>query len=208
MVAESVVTASKEAILEAAQRLILRSGYSGLSMRELAKQSGLAKGTIYHHFRNKQELYLEALERDLLTVRDRLAAAAGQSGDCKQRLQAVIETYFALIQERRHMILVALREIEGLEAQLRALVQKHRDEFLRPIAAIIEQGIREGIFRPVNAKMTVISLFGMMNSFVTHHLLLDQVDIDQDVVTHTLELFLHGIMAGAETQTNARREED
>ena len=45
-----IATDSKETILNAAEHIIVHAGYAGLSMRELSKQSGLAKSTLYHYF--------------------------------------------------------------------------------------------------------------------------------------------------------------
>ncbi|MEZ4581801.1 MAG: TetR/AcrR family transcriptional regulator [Caldilineaceae bacterium] len=62
---ETFASDSKQAILDAAEHIIARDGYAGLSMRELSKQSGLAKSTLYHYFVDKHEIYLSVLERDM-----------------------------------------------------------------------------------------------------------------------------------------------
>lgn len=184
---------SRDAILQTAQRLILKHGYDGLSMRELAEESGYAKGTIYHHFRDKREIFLSALERDLVTVRDRLRDAATGDGAPVERLRAVIECYFEMVAEKRHVILATLREIGGLEREMRLLVQKHRASFLEPLTALLKEGSARGDFRPMNADLVVITLIGMMNSFVTHRLLVVEMGIGAEIVDHTLTLLLHGI---------------
>jgi AcrR family transcriptional regulator len=192
---------SREAVLEAAHRLIIHHGYAGLSMRELARSSGLAKGTIYHHFQDKRDIYLSVLERDILTVRNRIAHAAKKESSCTEQLEAVIRTYLDLQRERRFVILLALRESAGMEKQLCELAKTYRDELIKPVAAIIEQGIAQGALRPVNVEMTVISLFGMLHSFVTHRLILDDAEIGDDVVAHTIDILLHGIRTDSVTES-------
>ncbi|MEZ4661265.1 MAG: TetR/AcrR family transcriptional regulator [Caldilineaceae bacterium] len=180
-------------ILDAAQRLILQHGYAGLSMRDLARDSGLAKGTIYYYFEDKEAIYLSVVERDLLNMQARIQEAAQTAGDCAARLQAVINAYFELAQANRSIFIARLREISGMENALRSLLQRHRHALMQPIADIIEEGQASGAFRPVNSEMVIISLFGMMNSFVTHRFLIEQNDITPEVVEHTLDLVLHGI---------------
>src|SRR5262245_60675707 len=102
--------ASREAVLEAAHQLITQHGYAGLSMRELAKVSGLAKGTIYHHFQDKQEIFVSVVERDLATISRSIAAAAQTPGDWSDQLRAVVRTYFDLKRRRHFVIAAALRE--------------------------------------------------------------------------------------------------
>jgi TetR/AcrR family transcriptional regulator, cholesterol catabolism regulator len=189
----SDLPSSRDVVLEAAQELISEYGYAGLSMRELAKQSGIAKATIYHHFQDKREIYLRVLERDILVVCERFAQAAGSPGDLRDKLRSVILTYFALQNEHRFVLMSALRETASMQSELCSLVRKHRAELMRPLADIIANGVAEGTIKPVNVEMTVVSLLGMLHSFVTHRILLDHAIIEEDVVDHILDLLLFGI---------------
>jgi AcrR family transcriptional regulator len=192
----SVISAapSREAVLEAAHELLMERGYAGLSMRELAKQSGLAKGTIYHHFHDKRDIYLSVLERDILVVRARIHEAASVPGDIEDRLRNVVRTYFALQEERRLVIMMALREAASMEEQLCALIRRYRDELLEPIAAIFEGAEVSGRLRSVDVDLVVLSLFGVLQGFVTHRLLLENQEVGEDVVEHILDLFLRGVL--------------
>lgn len=188
---------SKELVLEAAQRLLLQYGYAGLSMRELAKQSGLAKGTIYHHFPDKRAILLSVLERDIAIARQHIEAAAatgnGKDG-CAARLRRVIATFFQLQQERRLLILLALRDAAGRDPQVCALLRRYRQELVQPIAAIFDEAIAAGELRPVNVEMTAMSLLGMLQGFVAQRMLLEGAGIGDDVIDHTLDLLLHGVL--------------
>lgn len=162
-------------------------------MRELSRNSGLAKGTIYYHFTDKQAIYLNVLERDMQAVAQRIRAAATGEGNCIERLRCVVETYFAIVRDNCSLLITRLREISGMEEPLRQLVNQHRHELFQPVIELLHEGMAAGYFRPVDAQMSVLSLFGMMNNFVTHGLLLEQATITPAAVAHTLELFLCGI---------------
>lgn len=180
-------------ILDAAQRLIVQNGYAGLSMRDLSRDSGLAKGTIYYYFQDKEAIYLSVVERDLISMRAEIHQAAQTPGSCIERLQAIVRAYFHIAQTNRSLFISRMREISGMEEPMRALLRTHRAALMRPIVELIEEGQAAGLFRAINAEMAIISLFGMMNSFVTHRFLIEQSDITEDVVEHTIELFLHGL---------------
>ncbi len=183
--------ASKEAVLEAARSLLLQHGYAGLSMRELAHQSGLAKGTIYHHFHDKRAIYLNVLERDLAIARRCIQYAAGE-GDVIERLRRVIRTYFKLHQERRLVILTALRDTTGLEAPVCALLRRYEEELLQPIRAIIAEATAAGVMRPVPVELTATSLLGMLQGFIGHQTLAEETG--NDVVDQLLDLLLNGLL--------------
>lgn len=188
------VADSKEQILDAVERLIIQKGYSRLSMRALAREAGLAKGTIYHHFEDKRHVCLRMIERDMNTTRDTIVSAAQEATGGEAKLRAVIETYFMLMRDRRHVIQAALREIGEKDPDARNLLKIHKQGLIAPIAEIIQAGIDEGTFRPVDVEMTVLSLLGLMNGFVTYRILLDNTPIEENVVEHTFELFTRGVL--------------
>ncbi len=203
--AESTQTgiASRQAVLAAAQQLIQEQGYAGLSMRELARRSGLAKATIYHHFQDKRDVLLSVFEHDIRTVAERIAEAAATPGSHAQRLRAVIAAYFAIQVERRMVILNAIRETVGLEDQIWAIIRAHRDDLLRPIMSILQDAIAAGVARPVNVELAVMALFGMIHSFVTHRLLIDGNDFTAEMEEFVLEMFLHALHIPADRSAHA-----
>ncbi len=187
------ITPSKEAILDAAQTLLAHHGYAGLSMRELAVESGLAKATIYHHFQDKNDLFRSVLERDMAMVHAQIVAAANSAATAIDRLGAVIRTYVGLMSERRTVIMSVLRELGEDENNLCEFIHSRRSCYFDPIATILNQGIAEGEFRPVNVEHAAISLVGMINAFVVFRLLADSQEPVEALIEHTIDLFLHGV---------------
>ncbi len=193
---DHTITPSKEAILDAAQTLLATHGYAGLSMRELATESGLAKATIYHHFQDKNDLFRSVLERDMAMVYAQIVAAANSATTAVDKLSAVIRTYVALMRERRTVIMSVLREMGQEEGNLCEFIQSRRSCYFDPIATILEQGIAEGEFRAINVEQAAISLVGMINAFVVFRLLTDTQEPSEAIIDHTIDLFLHGIAGG------------
>jgi AcrR family transcriptional regulator len=194
---ETLVTDSKQAILDAAEHIIARDGYAGLSMRELSKQSGLAKSTLYHYFADKHEIYLSVLERDMEIHRTQLCAAAAEPGNALDRMERMIRVYIDLLNKRGSVALNALRRTE-LEGDLIDMFRRNRPLIIAPIANVIQQGIDEGAFRAVDVELTVMSLFSMMNGFVAQRLLFEcdtvgEATLESEMIEHTLDLFLNGI---------------
>lgn len=187
-------TTSKEAILDAAQMLLATHGYAGLSMRELATESGLAKATIYHHFQDKNDLFRSVLERDMVMVHSQIVAAANGAATAVDKLTAVIRTYVGLMSERRTVIMSVLRELGQDESNLCEFIHSRRSCYFDPIATILNQGIAEGDFRPIDVEQASISLVGMINAFVVFRLLIDtHKPNNEGVIEHTIDLFLHGV---------------
>lgn len=190
---------SREVVLAAAHELIRRHGFAGLSMRELARESGLAKATLYHHFEDKQDVIRSVIMQDLELVQRRIIEAATSPANVEDRLRDIIATYLGLLVERGMIVLQLLRESSMLETDLCDILRRYRQELLQPVMLVIQEAVDSGQARPVNVEFAVASMFGMIHSFVTHHFLLEGMDLGGDVVDHIHSLFLHGLMMpGAE----------
>jgi AcrR family transcriptional regulator len=191
-------------------------------MRELARQSGLAKSTIYHHFHDKRDIFLCVLERDLNLAGDRIRQAADMDGMWIDRLRSVVRTYIQLQMDRRPLLLTALREQGEMQVELCELLKKFRARLVEPIADLIQQGIRSGEARPISVEAAVLSLLGIMHGFVGRQLLFDSAPVDpatenvssgpvdapaqtsppranehalnEDAVESALQIFLYGII--------------
>lgn len=199
---EQTLSTSKQAILDAAQALLARHGYAGLSMRELALESGLAKATIYHYFQDKEEIFRQVLERDMLTVHEHLQRAMAAESGSLAKLGAVVNTLFSLLHARRTIMMSVLRELGENKQVFHEVICAHRDTHLRLLMGLIQAGIDEGVFRPVNVEYTTYSLLGMINTFVFFRLYLTDADIhqtnsDADAAEHTLRLLLEGLQRPA-----------
>ncbi len=204
---EQTLSTSKQAILDAAQALLARHGYAGLSMRELALESGLAKATIYHYFQDKEEIFRQVLERDMLTVQEHLLRAIAAESGSRAKLRAVVYTLFSLMHARRTILMSMLRELGENKRVFHEVICAHRDTYLRLLMGLIQSGIDEGVFRSVNVEYTTYSLLGMINTFVFFRLYLSDADvneitIDADAAEHTLQLILEGLQKPTPTITS------
>ena len=59
-------------ILDAAARCFSKQGYSGTSMRDIAKYTNILPGSLYYHFKSKEELYFEVHTEGIRRILDRL----------------------------------------------------------------------------------------------------------------------------------------
>ena len=193
IVAEVTVSPQKQAILDVAQALFAQYGYEGLSIRDLAEHCGLAKATLYHHFRDKQELFMSVLTQEMVSLHGRIMLAATSEHSPPEKLRLVINTYGQLIGERRSLIMTTLHANVELESQLRQFAKTHKQYLLGPLTQIVQQGIDQGDFRAVDAQMSALCLIGMLNAFVSYQVLLNEMEFDGDVAEHVLSLFLNGI---------------
>jgi AcrR family transcriptional regulator len=109
--AESVRTRVR--ILDRAERLFARRGYRGVSLREIADQSGVRPFTVQHHFGSKLGLYRAVLDRWDDEVRARLARAVADQTDIGSAVENVVETLFDFFLSKRSWVAVTARAALG-----------------------------------------------------------------------------------------------
>src|SRR6516225_3832572 len=81
--------AREELILNHAQRLLLRDGFQNLNLDELAKAIEYSKGTLYLHFKTKEDIALAVVTRALKERADFFERALTFKGRSRERIQAV-----------------------------------------------------------------------------------------------------------------------
>src|SRR5436190_23566738 len=88
-------------IQEATMRVIARKGMAAATMQEIAEEAGIAKGTIYLYFRDREELVEKTFETAIGQLHNRLDAAMEVAGSFEERLRALITAQFSFFSENR-----------------------------------------------------------------------------------------------------------
>jgi AcrR family transcriptional regulator len=85
--------ATRGTLLAAARRLFGRRGYPDVSVDEIVQAARVTKGALYHHFRDKQEIFRGVVEQIQREIRERLLAAAARPASASSQLRAACHAY-------------------------------------------------------------------------------------------------------------------
>jgi len=80
-------------LLGVSRKLFARRGYPDVSVDEIVQAARVTKGALYHHFKDKQELFRGVVEQIQQAIRERLIAAASRPGNAVSRLRASCHAY-------------------------------------------------------------------------------------------------------------------
>ena len=136
---------TREAILDAAERLFAASGYRGTSLEEIGREAGLSRGTPGYFFRSKHRLYGEVLERILLRAESALgpayARARRDDPDVEALLMDLVGAHLGLL--AREPSVVRLIQWEALDKDARIIVEL--GVRAQPLVALIQDlSVRSG----------------------------------------------------------------
>lgn len=136
-------------ILDAAYALFLHRGYASTPVQAIIDQVGIAKGTFYHHYRSKTELLdglaARTVEQSLAAIRPLIDDPEMGAVDKLRELFGRIVAWKAEQREALLQLMVAMNQ-EGNAALRERFDRAGREAAEHLIAAIIEQGVAEGVF--------------------------------------------------------------
>src|SRR5262245_65685960 len=92
----SAEQSSHDKILDAAEVLFAKRGYAGIGLREVAEVVGLGKSSLFHHFRNKPQLYAAVTTRILARIEERLMRTLAAGRDPMARLERWLDVLLDL----------------------------------------------------------------------------------------------------------------
>ena len=194
--------ARREAIMESAQELFFDKGFNATTMDEIAQKAELSKGTLYLYFTSKEELYVNVMSEGLNILFNRLKEAFEQDLPPDQKLRKLGEVYYRYyLDYREYSRIFFFLEHRDVSKQLpRELIQESMDKgkrFFQLIAEIIQQGVEEGIFAPIDPRKAAVAFWGATSgTLLLFEEELNKEIIGQDVeqlIYYTLDLFIEGL---------------
>ena len=198
---------TRESLLAAGADLFAERGYEGAPVWAIAEKAGVNKAMISYHFGGKRNLYLaivEATFADIVSQVERLAVSRAPAPEVLRALIAVVGD----VASRRHphFCRIMLRELLAGGPHLDPKTVAMPLRVLAAVKRVVERGVREGAFRPVDPLLTHLSLVGSLVFFFGTARFRERVLSGQRriglptadaYVKHIQDLATHGLAAAA-----------
>jgi AcrR family transcriptional regulator len=183
----------RPAILKTAAHLFAEKAFHKVLMGDVAARAGIAKGTIYRFYPDKESLFVAICLDWMDTLLKELRRAVASCRDGRSRLAEVIQRMLEHHRARRDFFRVSQRA-EGFAALLKSPgFHRHRAAIRQLIAGIIRDGQARGEFRRIDAGIAANALSGMLKGFMHF----DQRRRSTAALTRELlDLFSHGVSQG------------
>jgi len=158
----------QQQILDAAVVEIARRGFHATTVAMIARRAGVADGTIYLYFENKERILVSVFERAMgrfiAEGRQRLGALSGATA----KLHGIIALHLELVGGDRDLAIITQVELRHSLHFMEALPRHQVGEYLAVIAEVVEQGRGEGVFRgDIDPVFAAKSIFGVLDEMAT-----------------------------------------
>lgn len=196
---------AREQLLQTASMIMREGDVVDISLSELSLRSGLNSALVKYYFGNKAGLLKALLDRDMENIVksvDALLAKDDMSPEAKLRrhISKCIDTYYDYPYLNR-LLMRLVRDSDEAEAKRIA------DQYLLPLHRaynrFIGEGVKAGVFRPINPQLFYFTVTGAADRFFSARLVLKHC-FDQDTLTedlrdsyreHTVDFIMAGILA-------------
>ena len=169
----------KERIRAAAIRVFSQEGFDRASVKSIAAEAGVAVGSIYNHFRDKDDLLISIFEEAFHRRLARLEELAQQGLPIRDQVERILIDYFTWAREEKEYAQLLLCERFHRGGRLRERLIPLQRTIVDRIADILRTGIDEAWIRPCHPTIVAQALFDLVQSMTAGWVLADAGEADQ-----------------------------
>jgi TetR/AcrR family fatty acid metabolism transcriptional regulator len=185
----------REAILRAAIRVFSQNGYFNSKVADIAKEAGIADGTVYLYFKSKEEILHSVFDRAMEEFISEGRKEIAEIREPDKRLRRIAQLHLEKLGADRDLAIVFQVELRGSTKFMQEFSAAGFAEYLEIIHQTIIEGQKRGIFRKtINATICSKILFGALDEMVTNWILSAKPYPLAPMADAVLEVFFGGVL--------------
>ena len=157
-------------IIDAAVIVIAENGYHQSQVSKIAKQAGVADGTIYLYFKNKEDILISLFEEKMGNFIEKIDEMIMETGigTAAEKLLMIIESHFRMLSKDHHLAIVTQLELRQSNKELRLKINDVLRGYLKVIDKIIIEGKENKEFSSqLDVRLARQMIFGTIDETVT-----------------------------------------
>jgi AcrR family transcriptional regulator len=185
-------------ILHHSANVFAELGYERASIRDLSRVTGVSLSGLYYYFRSKQNLLYLIQLKAFTDIQQSLQARLSEASDPEERFRIFIHNHLEYFLAHPAEMKVLSHEEDALEKPYRTEIAAIKRRYYNLAREIFNDLLRERSASPVNPRVAVLSLYGMMNWIYKWYN--PKVDPDaRELAEHIAAIFLYGVLNGQKT---------
>ena len=160
--------APRDRILAAALKLFVEQGYFNTNVPDLSRESKCSVGSIYHNFKNKEEIAASLYQEGISAFRQAMERSLGDESDPERVIKKVVKSFleFSEVNHQLSKYMWLCRHNEFMSGAIKQPTMIGFDRLGRKLTRVIKGAIRSGKIRPLRANIIWAILFGMPQGYV------------------------------------------
>ncbi len=193
--AKPFVSDKREAILRAAIKVFAGKGYFNSKVADIAKEAGIADGTVYLYFKSKDDILRSFFDRAMSDFIAEGKRELTEIDGAEARLRRIAQLHLERLGDDRDLAIVFQVELRGSTKFMQEFSAKGFADYLDIIRATIADGQKEGVFRK-DLKPIVVAkmLYGALDEMVTNWILSRKPYPLAPMADEVLKVFFGGVL--------------
>lgn len=162
-------------IIDAAVVAIAENGYHQAQVSKIAKQAGVADGTIYLYFKNKEDILISLFQEKMGNLVEQIEEEIKGKPNAAAKLLVLIKKHFQILSDDRHLAIVTQLELRQSNKELRLRINGVLRKYLELVDQIVREGKESGeFFADLNNRLARQMIFGTIDETATTWVMNDQ----------------------------------
>jgi TetR/AcrR family transcriptional regulator, fatty acid metabolism regulator protein len=181
-------------IIDAAVRVFARNGFYNSRVSDIAREAGIASGTIYLYFKTKDEILVTLFREKMAGFVSALRKEISGEPDAPAKLRRLVRLHFETLEARPELAEVVQLELRQGQKFFRGASAQEISAYFDLIGSVLEEGIAAGVFRrDLPVKVATKVLFGAMDQLTTSWVLGKRGYRLADAAEPVANIFLRGV---------------
>lgn len=188
-------TGKRERILRASIEVFARTGYFNAKVADIAKEAGVADGTIYLYFLGKEDLLISIFREHMRQYLEGVSHVIAGETDAQARIRKVIRFHLESLGNDRSLAIVFQVELRQSLKFMSLFSHQEVADYLNILRRMIEEGQQQGLFRAsLQPQITAKAVFGILDEMVTSWVLSEKDARLSDAADPVCDFVLNGLL--------------
>lgn len=187
--------AMRHSILDSMVQLVSENGYEQTNLQEVADHVGIAKGTLYLYFQNKEDLFRESVQYAIDQLAVRIDTEVQKQSTPLLKLRAVVHAYLQFIDQQQLLTRVILHEATQFQTHAEVSYFNLCRRNTHNLSDILEEGMDSGIFRRQEPGHLANNILFLLTGAMYASIHEANESSPSENARRIVEFVLHGILA-------------
>lgn len=183
-------------IIDAAVKVIAQNGYHNSQVSRIAKEAGVADGTIYLYFKNKEDILISLFEEKMGIFVEKSKERLDKETSIEKKLFCLIEMHLMQLEANHDLALVTQLELRQSNIELRTKINAILKNYSNLIDSVVLEGIEKGFFcKDLDYRIARQIIFGSIDEVATNWVMNDRKYPLTPLAKPINEMLLNGLKA-------------
>ncbi len=159
-------TATRERILDAALDVFARKGYHRASVDDIVRASNTSKGAVYHHFPNKEAIFLALVDDFAARLAASVATTVGARHGALAKVEGALVAALTTFAQNEHLARLILLEAVSLGPLYQAKRSEVAGRFAALIQGYLDEAVADRSIEPIDTRVATLAWLGAINEIV------------------------------------------